>query len=44
MVSPSLGAANWRSSLMNWSGRVGAAVVMMTVCGAASRVVFGFLY
>ncbi len=23
MVSPSLGAANWRSSLMNWSGRGG---------------------
>ncbi len=27
-----------------WAGPVVAAVVMMAVCGAASRVVFGFLY
>lgn len=29
MVSPSLGAANWRSSLMNWSGRVGAFLALL---------------
>ena len=29
IVSPSLGAANWRSSLMNWSGRVGAFLALL---------------
>ena len=30
--------------IRTWIGPVAAAVVMMAVCGAASRVVFGFLY
>ena len=30
--------------IRTWIGPVAAAVVMMVVCGAASRVVFGFLY
>ena len=30
--------------IRTWIGPAAAAVVMMTVCGAASRVVFGFLY
>ena len=30
--------------IRTWIGPAAAAVVMMAVCGAASRVVFGFLY